>query len=94
MTTTTIPRVTVELGGATAQALWAAMHEDDDLAHCYADLCVIHGLKHITKDVSSRYWTTAELVKLHANLGQAVAEALAREGDVVQRWLAYSEPPF
>jgi hypothetical protein len=90
----TTQRVKVELGDATAQALWAAMHEDDDLANQYADLCVVHGLRHLVQDMSSNAWTTAELVKLHSNLGEAAAQCLLREEEVAQRFASYSEPPF
>ena len=47
----------VELSRKTARALWAAMHDDDELVDDYANVCVIHGLNHLLTEVSAEYFT-------------------------------------
>lgn len=94
MAVDTTQTVKVEITYETAQALWAAMHEDDGLASDYADLCIIHGLNHLIAQVDTRHWSQRALAKVLDNLGQAKAQAVLREEDVVNRFVAYGEPPF
>jgi hypothetical protein len=94
MVQVTTPAITVELPNETAQALWAAMHEDDDLAEDYVNACVIHGLNHLIEDIPHTSWSDAELAKLFSNLFIARQNAMDQEKDVAQRWSSYCEPPF
>lgn len=94
MVQVTTPAITVEIPSETAQALWAAMHDDDDLAEDYVNLCIIHGLNHLIEDLNHNCWSTSELARVFSNLFAARERAREGEEEMAARWSAYCEPPF
>lgn len=94
MAADTIPRITVVLPSVTAQALWAAMHDDDELAEDYVNLAVIHALNHLLRDADRKWYTTSCWKRFVLNLQEARSGAIMNEEDMVERFQAYTEPPF
>jgi hypothetical protein len=94
MAQATTRRTTVEITDATAQALWAAMHEDDDLASSYADLAVVAALSRYISDRLDDGLSEDARAKLYHNHGEARAAAMLREREMAKRFAAYCEPPF
>jgi hypothetical protein len=84
----------IRISDDLAQALWAAMHDDDDLAADYVELCVIHGLSHLVEDYSAAWYTPEKWARIHEYLERARRSARTGEEGMVARFHAYSEPPF
>lgn len=94
MAAATTRRITVEIEPETARALWAAMHQDDDLACSYADLAIIYALGVWLSNMSDDTYDAGTLAIIQENLGPARAKALRREEEISKRFVAYLEPPF
>lgn len=86
--------VEVRITRTVAQALWAAMHEDDDLAEDYIEVCIVHGLNHLVQDVGPDPYSRDEWEKLRKNLQEARKQLELIEDGMVKRWNTYNEPPF
>lgn len=93
-TVDTTPQIQIVLPMWTSRALWAAMHDDDDLAEDYVNLCVIHGLNHLIEQVAMENYCHEQWARLQSNLHQARREACAIEDAMVRRWSEYGETPF
>lgn len=82
------------IGLDVANALWAAMHEDDQLAEHYIDLCIVHGLTHFLEGTWGWRLTQEGQRKLINNLEEARRRLTASEDDFAEIWMDYAEPPF
>lgn len=94
MAADTTQRITAELSQEVARALWGAMHDDDDLASWYADLAIVHALRHLIRDVKPRSWKTEKYVSMLDNLERATRNLEDSEAVMAKRWELYAEPPF
>jgi predicted HD phosphohydrolase len=87
-------RVDVRICGEAARAVWAAMHDDDDLAEDYVNVCVVHGLNHLVEDLGPEPYTTEEWDRIRFNLRAAREVCKKGEEEMMKRWTLYNEPPF
>jgi len=90
----TTPRVAVIIREDVAQALWTAMHDDDDLASDYADRAIVKALTvladdgllaQLSRDARARFWV---------NLDNAREDLRVGTEEMAARWYRYQEPPF
>lgn len=94
MAADTIPGVSVRILDECAQALWAAMADDDGLANDYVDLCIVHGLTHFVNGGLIMHLTADQQWRLVHNLEDARRKCKAVEAEMAERWSSYGEPPF
>jgi hypothetical protein len=94
MTANTGRSYSVQLSENVARAVWAAMHDDDDLAEDYVSIACVHALNHLVDHMGPEPYTTDEWERLRHHLRAARVDAQNREDEVVGRWNAYNEPPF
>lgn len=84
----------MELRDETAQALWAAMHDDDDLASEYVDFALLHALTHLRNDRFHMHLTEEGRTRFLINL-EALRDTMEEiVDDNAARWMSYCEPPF
>jgi hypothetical protein len=86
--------VSLPVSDALCQALWAAMHDDDDLVSDYIELAVIHALTHLVRECSASWYTPERWARIHEYLEMARRTAKTTEEEIVRRFYTYAEPPF
>lgn len=90
----TTPAIQVELRNDTAQALWAAMFDDDSMVDDYVNVAVIHALNHLLAEVRCSAWPRERYEAIVAHLKQAREAATLGGDDLADRFSTYAEPPF
>lgn len=84
----------VEIAPPVAQALWAALHNDDDLVGDYVNLAIVGAISRLVSDLGREAWTNDEYARIMETLGDARAYVVRSEDDMVKRFDAYKPVPF
>ena len=94
MEVATTRRTSVALRDDVAQALWAAMMDDDDLASDYADRAIIKAITELVALMPPSCWGPKRFYHLMTNLEEAREAVRGGMEEMAERWHRYTEPPF
>jgi len=83
-----------ELSSDIAQALWAAMQDDDGLAEDYVEYAVLHALTHLRNQGFHQMLERDRRERFLLRLEDARDRLDGEADEQARRWMTYLEPPF
>lgn len=86
--------VAVTLRQDLAQALWTAMHDDDDLAEDMLQRSVHGAISRVIDELPPHFWTRDAYRRIVELMASARIDLDLSSLEMAKRWHSYAEPPF